>query len=201
MDAVITNRVTTAIATAHTILKEAVDIGLFRKQPPPSPLKQWQLGDELSVPIKEGEWRSFDQPIYDDERAKSVIAKAMDGDALADALLRKIACEKLQEGLPPNFASYVSGVLAGDDSQKGRRGSPEKYYARDAAVYLAVDEVRKLGFDATRNSASRHASACSIVVMALSELGVSLSEKSIERIWKETSARYFEYEARMRPLP
>jgi hypothetical protein len=190
MDVDTDKRVTTAIALARIRLKASVDIGLFRRQPPETTLKGWHLIREMQVP--QDVWVLSDLPIYDDERGRAVIAKAMDGDADADALLREIACEKLREGLPPNLATYIGGILAGDDSR--RRGSPQKYYSRDFMVYLTVYEMVEDGFSATRNSATKdrelRESACSIVSAALAELGVNLSEKSIERIWKETSARF-----------
>lgn len=203
MDAGTTNRVTAAIATARAKLKDGVDIGVFSGRPTAAAttlqlrwgmpqwatVRQWVLSIKLSVPLKEGEKPG--QPIYDDEQAKSVIAKARAGDALADDLLRKIACKALREGrevMPPNLAEYISEVLA-NGRRPGRPGAPQKF-ERDTWIYGAVEKVRKLGFNATRNVTSEHASACSIVTTALAELGVALSEKSVERIWEETSVRY-----------
>lgn len=192
---------TAAVATARTMLKEAVDAGAFRE---PIPLKRTLLSIELVPPLapelaaqledlKDGERPDPDlerqllsSPSYDDERAKTVIAKAMDGDLEADGILREIALEKLQEGLPPNLAAYISSILADGRSRSGRQGARQRYYARDAWICLAVEEINNLGFDVTRNSTTTEAmSASSIVAKALTELGVTLSEKSIERIWND----------------
>jgi hypothetical protein len=184
MGAVTDNRVTAAIATARATLKSAVNAGAFGKRA--TALKKMQLSFEVSPLCEDGAWIHHDQ--YDDERAKTVIAKAMDGDVEAAAVLHEVVLEKLRE--TPNLAEYIGKIL--DRGHSGRRGTPQKYYTRDAWVYLAVEEIKALGFNVMRNSEIKdHESACSIVAAALAQLGVSLSEKSIERIWTGNSARYF----------
>jgi hypothetical protein len=187
MDAVIDSRVTAAIAMARAALELAVSKGIFSGKLTPSSI--WILSCEMMS----GEPRfCYDDErfSYDDEQAKSVIAKAVAGDVEADTALREVARRKLHEGLPPNLARYVASLLAADYKAPDRRGHPPNH-ARDLFIHATVETVKAHGFDVTRNTATReHESACSIVATALAELGVVLSEKSIERIWKENSARY-----------
>jgi hypothetical protein len=183
MDAIPDSLVTAAIAMARATLKSAVNAGAFGKRA--KALKKMQLSFEVSALCEDGEWIHHDQ--YDDERAKTVIARAVNGDVEAAAVLHEVALEKLRE--TPNLAAYIGKIL--DRGQPGRRGARQKYYTRDAWVYFAVEEIKALGFDVTRNSETKdRESASSIAATALAQLGVSLSEKSIERIWTYNSARY-----------
>jgi hypothetical protein len=175
--------VTAAIAAARASLKPAVDAGMFSKRPP-TRLKKFLLKFSMTS-FKDHREPSWDETgfQYDDARAQPVIAKAAEGEAEADAMLREIACAKLPEGLPPNLADYVARVLA-DWSRPDRRGAPHKF-DRDVCIFYAVEDIKQRGFHAMRHEATEHReSASSIVASALKELGVTMPEKSIERIWQ-----------------
>jgi hypothetical protein len=140
---------------------------------------------------------------YDDDRADTVIEKALAGDAIADTLLREVASEKLQARealLPPNLTRYiVSNVLADPDRPKNP-GRPPGHFDRDAWVYLVVSDTLKRGFRLARNATTKSESASSIVTAALSELGVTMSEKSVARIWRDMHPDLSRLESEQ-PLP
>lgn len=113
---------------------------------------------------------------YDDERAQAVIARAVAGDTVADAMLREVAVTL--PNLPPNLAKYIRVALL-DQDKEGRPGRPRNS-DRDLLVYFAVEKIRGLGFNGVRNPGSGGDSACSVVAAA-----ARLSEKNVERIWRE----------------
>jgi hypothetical protein len=183
-----------AIIMAKEILAEAVAGGAFDGKISTAvawgvSFKEMQLvsalGWYLDDPDSDGNRRVIYQ--YDDEKAKEVIEMAVAGDVEANTLLRDVAAKKLQTGLPPNLAEYIAGALAGRH-KPDRRVNPTDIFIRDAWIFCVVGEVRKLGFDISRNEAAiqYRASASSIVSTALEDLGVTLSEKTIARIWRES---------------
>ena len=107
---------------------------------------------------------------YDDSRAHAVIEQAAAGDDEGDAVT-----------LPRGLAAHVSNLLAGR-RRPDRRGRPRNF-DRDICVHYVVQKIRGLGFEATRNVASKTDTACAIVAAALNDLEVPLSEKNVERIW------------------
>ena len=183
--------VAAAIAAAHTALKPAVSAGMFSDDPPKR-LSKFLLKFSMTS-LKDHQQSSWDETAfqYDDERAQPAIAKATAGDEDADAILREIARTRLQD-LPPNLVGYVDKLLAGQ-SEPDLGGRPRKFFDRDLCIYYAVERIRaveggKFNFNPTRNPESkrkRQESASSIVVKALKELGVVMSEKRVERIWQE----------------
>lgn len=84
------------------------------------------------------------------------------------------------EDMPKHLREYVCRML---EDAKGR----STYLSRNMWVSFAVDETIQRGFAPTRNAASRGGrageSACSIVATALGQLGVHLSERTVEDIW------------------
>jgi hypothetical protein len=84
-------------------------------------------------------------------------------------------------------------TLIRDASATGRPG--RRSYAnhlRDWSIAEAVLENVKEGFRPTRNPASKQASACCIVKLALERIGVHLSEKAVERIWAKFASEFKE---------
>jgi hypothetical protein len=148
-----------AIATACAALKPAVDAGVFSGHP--TRLKRFLL--KFSMTSLAHDARTWDETAfrYDDERGGPVVTKANAGDAEADAVLREIATAQLQEGLPRNLAAYVRNVLAGQNPPDSR-GRPRNF-DRDIIIHYVVKKIRGLGFEATRNEASKTDSACTIV--------------------------------------
>jgi hypothetical protein len=190
--------VTAAVAAAVVTLASAVKAGVFDGRPALLSFKVmvtkqamgWRfekLDGEAKTLIEQAMTRRSEKLDadacqlvvyeYDDDKAKAVIEKAVAGDAVADGLLREVAIEKVQAGLPlpPNLAKYIADFLA-DPNRSNRGKPPGNFFDRDAWVYLAVKNTIERGFRLERNVASELASASSIVTAALSELGVTLSE-------------------------
>jgi hypothetical protein len=146
-----------------------------------------EMGRRLEEPDKDGWQRVVFH--YDDDQAKTVIEKAITGDETADTLLREVISQKLQAGeaaLPPNLLQYVvSYVLTNRNRPKG--GRPVNFLERDSAIHSVVDATIRRGFLLARNETTKSAteSASSIVSTALAKLGVTLSEKSVTRIWRD----------------
>jgi len=123
-------------------------------------------------------------------RAASVVIKqAKSGDREARRALHDGIAWMLREGeMPPTpILEYLLDLLAANDGP-GKRGQPaHQYYLRDSAIRDAVEAVvSDYGFSRTRNEATRDSSdtpsACSIVCEVLDGLGVSMTEKNVERI-------------------
>jgi hypothetical protein len=191
-----------AIAVAKEMLADAVARGIFDGKFSTGVAFEGVLGGQRGVSFKELHLVSalgwyLDDPgpdggqrviyQYDDEKAKAVIKMAIAGDVEADTVLRDAAVKKLQTGLPPNLEEYIAGLLTGRH-KLDRRVNPTAIFIRDALIFCVVGQVGKLGFDVSRNEAATlyRASASSIVSTALKDLGVTLSEKTIARIWRES---------------
>jgi hypothetical protein len=68
--------------------------------------------------------------------------------------------------------------------KRGRRRQTEN---RDLTIATAIAAVARDGFSPTRSHATHHPaahSACSIIQAALAEIGVSMSERTVEGIWE-----------------
>ena len=85
---------------------------------------------------------------------------------------------------PPWLKGWLLTVVRNTGEQDHQLVRPPKNCARDLAVFLAVIRVCKTcHFKPTRNDATAEPSGCSIVAEALGNIGYSLSEKSVARIW------------------
>ena len=166
------------MAVAAAALKPAVDAGVFSGRP--TRRKRFILMFAMtSLRHTRTHWEETDFR-YDDSRAHAVIEQAAAGDDEGDAVLREVAIGLLPT-LPRSLAAHVSNLLAGR-RRPDRRGRPRNF-DRDICVHYVVQKIRGLGFEATRNVASKTDSACAIVAAALNDLQVPLSEKNVERIW------------------
>jgi hypothetical protein len=100
----------------------------------------------------------------------------------------RVAGEAMESGKMPFDAvrAYVAPFLKTGAKIPGRPGKhhPMINWQRDIHIAMAIDKVvREYGFKATRNEASDHPSACSIVSDALRALDVDLKESAIVDIW------------------
>jgi hypothetical protein len=99
--------------------------------------------------------------------------------------LNEVVRQKLQAGedLPRLLQLYLASLVL----NKSEGGRPVNFLARDSAIYSVVTATIKRGFHLERNVAPRDAteSASSITVTALTKLGITLSEKSVARIWRD----------------
>lgn len=167
---------------AKAMLRFAAEVGLF------------QIDDQslaMEVILRRPFWsNAANKFVYDDVVAIPVIEMAIAGNREADALLREFAAELLPKGLEPNLAAYIRGQFLVDRKQPGKgAGRPRKLEYRDAWICALVQTAQRLGpFDATRSSATaeltpERACGCSIVADVLKEMGMSMSEKNVEKIW------------------
>jgi hypothetical protein len=83
------------------------------------------------------------------------------------------------EDVPRHVRAYVCRLLA---THPGERPT---YIERNRWIAKAIRNTVKRGFAPTRNEASqgKRESACSIVAAALGQLGINLSERTVEDIW------------------
>ena len=141
--------------------------------------------------------------IYDDEKAKAVIAEAKAGERMAHVVLMEVAKAMIDrfEPLPRNLGRYMLEV-ARDGLPKWKRGqSLGKFFYRDNFIAAAVAEVcHRFGISKTRNHKALKpgrdtASACFVVQAALRRLhkegaiGSVPTERTIEKIYEEIAKR------------
>ena len=159
----------------------------------------WQ-GDERLVKDAEGKLvpalsvTGYLCGVYDDEKGALLVAAASGGNYLAHNVLCWIAARFVAAGcpMPPNLRGYLIAVLdeQAEAAPEGRRGKdPHANHARDFAIANAVYEVvTQDRFRPTRNRASDHELACSIVAQALAQRGMHMGEKAVEKIWGRWAA-------------
>lgn len=92
---------------------------------------------------------------------------------------------ELQKPLPASLGEMCSSMMAGGVRPPRRAGRPS-YSLRDSVIFDAVHLLLKCFPDlrATRNDITETCSACSIVTEALPTIGVAISEKSVETIYR-----------------
>jgi hypothetical protein len=125
-----------------------------------------------------------------------LIEQAIAGDVMIDAALREVISEKVlaHETLPRNLEQYLINYILpiGRNTKRVNKGGRPAgdFLIRNAVICRAVTATMSHGFHSerndipSRNDIPRVESACSIVVLALKELGVVLTEKSVARIWR-----------------
>jgi hypothetical protein len=119
-----------------------------------------------------------------------LIEKAIAGNAMIDAVLRKVINEKVlaDEALPPNLKQYFTNhiMLIDRDAKKVNKGGrpAADFLVRNAVIHRVVNAMKDRGFHLDRNETPRGESARSIVSAALAELDVELDEKSVAKIWR-----------------
>jgi hypothetical protein len=96
--------------------------------------------------------------------------------------------------LPPELGDYVVDALPSVEKKKKKRGAPRqskgKNDLRDRMIAYMVKQVllHCVALLPTRNAASDHESACSIVARAFTlASGKNISESSINTIWLATT--------------
>jgi hypothetical protein len=125
--------------------------------------------------------------------ALELIDRAKDGDREAEKLLRDAASVFINRSLalPPELGDYVVDALP--PVEKKKRGAPPqgkgKNDLRDRMIAEMVKQVllHCVALLPTRNAASEHESACSIVARAFTlASGKNISESSINTIWSDS---------------
>jgi hypothetical protein len=91
-------------------------------------------------------------------------------------------------GYAPGVREKIISVLRQSRSSPKKRGRhQDRDRLRNQFIADAVETLRLRGFIPTRNDTSVEECGCSIVSMALAELEIQLSEKSIARIWGKST--------------
>ncbi len=126
----------------------------------------------------------------------TVAAALIGQDPPPDKRLRAI--EMLESELYPEGAPHggLTRPLTGkkpSTPERRRGGDPFAYKTRDLIIVHAIAEVSKaFGYNPTRSRASKDKagtdSACSIVMEALRQVGVNMSEEAVERIWNHRNS-------------
>jgi hypothetical protein len=87
--------------------------------------------------------------------------------------------------LPSPWPGLIFELLHLNPPPAARKRGRNVDRERNHFIIVAIKLTVRRGFPATRNRAAKNStSACSIVAKALSQLGVNLTERSVERIWE-----------------
>ena len=141
--------------------------------------------------------------IYDDEKAKAVVAEAKAGERMAHVVLMEVAKAMTDrfDPLPLNLGRYMLEVATAGLPKWKRGQSRGKFFYRDNFITAAVAGVcHYFGIPKTRNHKALKpgrdtASACFVVQAALRRLhkegaiGSVPTERTIEKICEETAKR------------
>jgi hypothetical protein len=128
---------------------------------------------------------------YDDQKGAQLIASACSGDTNADVVLSAIAAYYVRTGcaMPPRLREYMSrkldaAMLTGEPWPKPRRKRRPRNgnHRRDFIIATVVSALVKGGLPVESGRAQH--SAASIVADALTNLGITLDDRSVVRIWK-----------------
>jgi hypothetical protein len=131
------------------------------------------------------------QHAYDDEKAAPLIAHAISGDADTDAVLSAVAAHYVRNEcvLPPRLRDYITRKLENQMTEsepwpkprtRGRKRNAN--IRRDFGIASVVSALINGGFPLESGRAQHSASA--IVADALTNLGITLDDRSVVRIWK-----------------
>jgi hypothetical protein len=119
-----------------------------------------------------------------------IVEAADNGDAVADAALRKVYAEKRDRDETPSVTLRAYGIKAiqrGPVKRKRGRATWHDNWRRDIGIAVLVFlTIRRFGLLPTRNREQRRreqASACSVVSAALGRHHINVDEKRIENIW------------------
>jgi hypothetical protein len=131
---------------------------------------------------------SYTRPVvYHDKEAERVVELARSGDKDAGAVLCEMGSRFIAGSctMPPILRDYFIARLSEDfparPGQRGRKADTNLH--RDVAIVSAVAELVDRGFRATRNDASDHECACSIVADLLEGLDVELTYSGVAKVW------------------
>jgi hypothetical protein len=117
-----------------------------------------------------------------------IVYFAENGSKEADYALRELIAERTDRGEPLGAVLGGYAIKLLNPNRPPRTGpAPADNFLRDTGISLLVAVLmEQFGLRATRNTASKRASACSIAAQALTEAGtgILLTVKGVERIWQ-----------------
>jgi hypothetical protein len=123
--------------------------------------------------------------------ARQLVSEAA-GDRVAFEAAIRLGAEFLgcNERVPSALSVFLSGYLTGIVKRPGKRGPHRsKNYYRDLLICESIDMLMDLDFGQTRNDATEaQDSAYDIVCDALKGLGIQLTLKAIDAIWRAMPA-------------
>jgi hypothetical protein len=124
-----------------------------------------------------------------ERRLEDAVAAAREGDPFADRALRHIAQELMLGGaeLPECLRLFVAETLLTEPPAfpPGQHALNSRNLNRAVKV-LVTETVARWGVAPTRNVASEHACACSLVSDALNRFGIEMSEGQVKRSYEAT---------------
>jgi hypothetical protein len=127
-----------------------------------------------------------DEEDLDPQKVQALMRRARAGNGEAEATLRWLVHFDLSEGhaLHKSLHSYVFERLE-RGPPKAKKGHPAwDNGRRDWLLHVAVEKLLEMGFDKTKNPASKHESACSFIKNALAARDYGIGERAIYNAWK-----------------
>jgi hypothetical protein len=123
--------------------------------------------------------------LYDNDLA-ALFGMVREGDVEADLVLRQYILNEAKEGPLTGLKHDILGwlLLMPRPEPPASRGRQE-LRDRNFLIATAVKRITSFGFAATRNRAGTadSTSACQIIAMALTKLGMPKTERAVEDIW------------------
>jgi hypothetical protein len=203
----IEEKVIKAVRSLLTVAKDMGSSSFTRRGELASEFTNYPSVVAFGHPLKVYGWKTFDR---DDGRcysAEHVIDLARNGDADADEVLQVMVAELNARGrlAPDPLQEYVADKAAGKiplqeyfadkaGGKIGKRSGQPRKWDRNYFIALAVREVIGAGYEPSRNPASDHESACSIVAREATVIGLALAEKTIADIWTDMGEKVQAFE-------
>jgi hypothetical protein len=120
--------------------------------------------------------------------ADEIVYFAERGSVQADMALREIIAERTDRNEPLGAVLGAYNIRILNPTRPRRSGPPRAVnFVRDIGIAeLVATLMRRFGLRASRNTASKAPSACSVAAQVLTEagIGVVLTPKGVERIWQ-----------------
>jgi hypothetical protein len=122
---------------------------------------------------------------YKIEEIEFLFKLSLSGEIDADLVLRDFVARLLLDGrrLPKVLRAYAALALR-NRIPRGRKPRNTNF-VRDNVILRAVASLVEAGFKRTRNRATDHHSACSIVAAILAQLNIGVGEEAVEKIVKK----------------
>jgi len=123
----------------------------------------------------------------DEDEVSDLVRSSRDGDETAHRFLLELAAARIEQAqsLSRPLKEFVIEFLRDPKkSNSARVGRKRSDFARDFFIFYAIFQIKtKWEFPATRNEATRSASAASITQKALEKVGIHLTEAAVTKIW------------------
>ena len=143
---------------------------------------------ELGLGAAEIPWCGTDEEVID------LIKEARDGAEAAQKILLELAAATIERSagtIRPSQRVVIEFLRDPKKPGRGRAGRKlSDYAARDLFIFLMILQIKtKWKLPATRNEATRSASAVSVMQKALEKVGIHLTEAAVTKIWKSVGKK------------